>query len=210
VSDEAGLREGLKALVRGLALVLVLPALASYAVRARIFGPDRALEGSSQALALVPGLLGQYVRRAFFAQVLACCERSVVVSFGTLLSRRGARLEANVYVGPGGVLGLVHLERDVLVGSGVHITSGRHTHGTSDVTRPIREQEGAPGVVRIGAGAWIGSGALVMADVGEHAIVGAGAVVTSPVPAYAVAAGVPARVIRDRRESREPHPAASL
>lgn len=47
-------------------------------------------------------------------------------------------------------------------------------------------------------GAWIGANAVVLAgvEVGEHAIVGAGSVVTKDVPAYAVAVGNPARVIR--------------
>ena len=35
-------------------------------------------------------------------------------------------------------------------------------------------------LVRIGAGAWIGSAAVVMADVGANSIVGAGSVVTKP------------------------------
>ena len=52
--------------------------------------------------------------------------------------------------------------------------------------------------MRIGAGSWIGSGAIVMADVGANAVVGAGAVVTKPVPDAVVAAGVPATVIRTR------------
>ena len=76
----------------------------------------------------------------------------------------------------------MHIERDVLIGSGVHITSGRETHGTDDPTRPIREQEGNRTLVRIGAGSWIGSGAIIMADVGANAVVGAGAVVAKPVP----------------------------
>jgi acetyltransferase-like isoleucine patch superfamily enzyme len=41
----------------------------------------------------------------------------------------------------------------------------------------------------------------VLADIGRHSVVGAGAVVTRPLPAYIVAAGVPARVIRERRGS---------
>jgi acetyltransferase-like isoleucine patch superfamily enzyme len=93
---------------------------------------------------------------------------------------------------------LVHIEQDVLIGSGVHITSGRDTHGTDDVTRPIREQEGRAELVRIGAGSWIGSGAIVMADVGTNCVIGAGAVVTKPIPDAVVAAGVPAGVIRPR------------
>jgi acetyltransferase-like isoleucine patch superfamily enzyme len=122
----------------------------------------------------------------------------VTIGFGTIFSKAGARIDDRAYIGPGGFLGLVHIERDVLIGSGVHITSGKQTHGTADVTRPIREQEGEATLVRIGAGAWIGSAAVVMADVGAHSIVGAGSVVTKPVPESVLAAGVPAAVIRAR------------
>jgi acetyltransferase-like isoleucine patch superfamily enzyme len=47
--------------------------------------------------------------------------------------------------------------------------------------------------VTIGRGAWIGAGAVVLADVGEHAVVAAGAVVVKPVAAGQRVAGVPAK-----------------
>jgi acetyltransferase-like isoleucine patch superfamily enzyme len=52
--------------------------------------------------------------------------------------------------------------------------------------------------VHIAAGAYIGAGAIVLAgaDVGENAIVGAGAVVTHPILPFSVAAGSPARTLR--------------
>jgi acetyltransferase-like isoleucine patch superfamily enzyme len=53
-------------------------------------------------------------------------------------------------------------------------------------------------MVRIGEGSWVGSGAIVMADIGKHCVIAAGAVVTEAVPDYAIAGGVPARVIRSR------------
>lgn len=63
----------------------------------------------------------------------------------------------------------------------------------------------APGVttggdVAIGAWAAISIGATILHGrrVGEHAVVGAGALVHADVPAYRVAYGVPARVIRER------------
>jgi virginiamycin A acetyltransferase len=193
------MREWLKASARFLATIAILPALVSYAVRRPFLGADRAIEGSTQALALIPGIAGQYLRRAFLARTLAYCDPSATVEFGTIFSQAGARLDANAYVGPRCHLGLVHLQRDVLLAAGVHVPSGGATHGTADLDRPIRQQKGARTLVRIGEGAWIGSAAVVMADVGRGAIVGAGAVVTKPVPDYVVAAGVPARVIGSRR-----------
>jgi virginiamycin A acetyltransferase len=191
-------RPALKHVAFWLATVAILPALASYWLRGAVFGRDRALEGSTQALALVPGLVGRYARRAFLARALAACHPTVTVEFGTLFSSSRARLDENVYVGPRCHLGFVHLERDVLVGAGVHIPSGGDTHGVEDVGRPIREQVREKQEVTIGHGTWIGSAAVVMSDVGHDSVIGAGSVVTRPVPPLVVAAGVPARVIRHR------------
>jgi acetyltransferase-like isoleucine patch superfamily enzyme len=54
--------------------------------------------------------------------------------------------------------------------------------------------------VRIGHGVWMGHGAVVLrgVQVGRGAIIGAGAVVTGDCPAYAVVAGNPGRVLRQR------------
>ncbi len=182
-----------KAAARAVATALVVPALLSFAVRAQLMGRDRALEGSSQAFALLPGLVGQYLRRAFLQQVLAHCDDTATIEFGTIFSQTGARIEANAYVGPRCHLGLVHIERDALLAAGVHVPSGAQTHGTAELSLPIREQAGARRLVRIGKGAWIGSAAVVMADVGCHSVVGAGAVVTRPLPDRVIAVGVPAR-----------------
>ena len=58
----------------------------------------------------------------------------------------------------------------------------------TDITR-IRQ-------IEIGEYAWLGEGAIVMADVGASAMVGAGSVVSSRVPARVVVVGNPARIAR--------------
>lgn len=193
-------REILKAAARGAAHAAVAPLLVSFTIRAALLGPDRALQGSTELLGLVPGLLGQYLRRAFLSHTIAGCHKTAVIAHGTTLSRAGARLDERTYVGPGCHLGLVHVERDVLIAAGVHVPSGGMTHRIDDLSRPIREQPTAERLVRIGAGSWIGEAAVIMADIGCDAVVGAGAVVTRSVPPRAVAAGVPARVLRIRSD----------
>jgi carbonic anhydrase/acetyltransferase-like protein (isoleucine patch superfamily) len=53
--------------------------------------------------------------------------------------------------------------------------------------------------VRIGAGTWLGTGAVVLpgSDIGRNVVVAAGAVVRGNVPDYAVVGGVPAKVVRE-------------
>lgn len=194
----------LKATARILATLAAVPWLVSFVLRRALVGPDRAIEGSTQSLALLPGLTGVYLRGAFLAQALRSFDRTASVHFGTTLSQCGSCIDANVYVGPGCHLGLVHLERDVLIAAGVHVPSGPDTHGSERLDIPIREQPGRLAQIRIGEGTWVGSAAIVLADVGRHCVIAAGSVVTRPIPDFSVAAGVPARVIRDRRDDREP------
>jgi virginiamycin A acetyltransferase len=193
-------REIVKTAARVMAHLAAAPLVLSFTVRAALLGRDRAIQSSTQLLALVPGLTGQYLRRAFLSWTIDACHHTVVVEFGTTFSRAGARLDERAYIGPGCHLGLVHVERDVLIAAGVHIPSGSMTHRIDDLNTPIRDQPSAERLVHIGAGSWIGAAAVVMADVGSDTVVGAGAVVTQPVPAGCVAAGVPARVLRTRGE----------
>ena len=191
-----------KAIARGLSWLAVTPSVLSWIIRARLLGPDRALEGSTQAWALVPGLVGQYLRRAFLSRTLQSCAPTATIEFGTLFSSASAEIGERVYVGPRCHLGWVALEDDTLLAAGVHVPSGARTHGLDDATVPIRDQPSTKRRVRIGRGSWIGSAAIVMADVGRDAVVGAGAVVTRPIPDATIAGGVPARVLRHRDRSR--------
>ena len=73
-------------------------------------------------------------------------------------------------------------------------------HHYDDRSLPVTEQGWKKEPVEIGPRTWIGMGACILPGVtiGEGAIVGAGAVVTKDVEPYAVAAGNPARVIKER------------
>jgi len=193
-----------KCTLRGIALIIVSPVLLSYWLKAAFFNRNLALESRSQLLSLWPGMTGQYLRRAFLQRVIARCHSSVLVEFGSFFSQTGAMLDENVYIGPRCGLGLVHLQKDVLLAANVQIPSGGQTHYFDDPNKPIREQGGERRLVTIGEGAWIGTGAIVLADVGKGTIVAAGAVVTKPLPDNVIAAGVPAKVIRSRFESTVP------
>lgn len=194
------MREAVKHVAHVLAWVAVTPSVWSWRLRAEVMGKDRAIEGSTQAWALVPGIAGQYLRRAFLSRTLASCARTATIEFGTLFSSASATIGDRAYIGPRCHLGWALIEPDVLLAAGVHVPSGARTHGIDDTLTPIRDQPLVKAPVRIGRGSWVGSAAVVMANVGVDAVVGAGAVVTRPIPDCTIAGGVPARILR-RRET---------
>lgn len=192
------MRDVVKSLFRLFAHILVLPALLWHWLWLPLLGPDRCIEGSTQWLSLVPGVFGNYLRNAFLTWTIKHCHPSATISFGSTFSKANACVDELAYIGPGCHLGLVHIEKEALVAAGVHITSGARIHGFDDPTKPIREQEGSLQLVTIGERSWIGSAAIVMADVGKNSIIGAGAVVTKPIPDNVIAVGIPAQVIQQR------------
>ena len=196
------MRNALKLVAHWVAVLVVSPSIVSWHVRSLVMGPDRAIEGSTQFWAIAPGLAGQYLRRAFLCHTLSFCARSATIEFGTLFSSASASIGERAYVGPRCHIGWAVIEADVLVAAGVHIPSGARTHGMDDLSLPMRDQPSSKSPVRIGAGAWIGSAAVVMADVGTDTVVGAGAVVTKPIADRVIAGGVPARVLRERSGAR--------
>lgn len=159
---------------------------------------DPLFQGYSQALAMVPGFTGQYLRRAFYAAVLDACDLDSCVQWGTILSSTHARIGRGVYVGARCMLGRVELDAHATLGSNVDILSGKNQHGFDDPDVPVQDQPGRYDVVRVGTNTWIGNGAVVLADVGARSVVAAGSVVTSPVPDDVIVGGNPAKVLKRR------------
>jgi acetyltransferase-like isoleucine patch superfamily enzyme len=150
----------------------------------------------SQAFALVPGPPGVFLRRAFYRLTLDKCEGSFYVGFGALFSHRGGTIEDSVYIGPYAIVGLARLRRGCLIGSRASIISGSGLHSLQPDGRRAPTDRRKLRAVEIGEGAWVGEGALIMADIGRGATVAAGAVVSSAVVGGVVVAGNPARFVR--------------
>lgn len=89
---------------------------------------------------------------------------------------------------------------NLLTGRWVTITD--NGHGDSDyeslLIPPIDRQLCSKGGITIGNNVWIGDKATILAGVtiGDGAIIAANAVVTKDVPAYSIAAGNPAKIIK--------------
>jgi len=99
----------------------------------------------------------------------------------------------------------VTIEDECFIGHGVLFINDKVPRATRPDGAPQGEADWAVVPTRVGKGASIGSGAVILCGVtvGELALVGAGAVVTHDVAAHAVVAGVPARMLYRQPESGE-------
>jgi len=103
-----------------------------------------------------------------------------------------------------GCINRIVIGNNVLGASRIYITD--HYHGRIEPEDldavPTQRRLHSKGPVIIGDNVWIGENVTILPGVtiGESAIIGANTVVSKDVPAYAVAAGVPARVIRQLKE----------
>jgi acetyltransferase-like isoleucine patch superfamily enzyme len=98
----------------------------------------------------------------------------------------------------------IRIGDNVMFGPEVTIRGGNHRIDRVGVPMVAVEKGHADGDldrgVTIGDDVWVGTRAVILhgVTIGRGAVIGAGAVVTRSVPAYAIAAGNPARVIRLR------------
>lgn len=100
----------------------------------------------------------------------------------------------------------IEIGDNILTGKNVTITD--NSHGSTEPEHlsiePILRPLVSKGPVKIGNNVWIGDKATVLPNVtiGDGAVIAANAVVTKDVPAYSVAAGNPAKVIKNGSPTR--------
>ena len=175
---------------------LMLPFTLLFFLLSLFLNKDSLVASFSQLLSLLPGKCGVYLRAGFYRFVLKHCSPDAFIGFSTLFSHQDTSIAEGVYIGPQCNIGKCEIGTNTLLGSGVHIMSGKGQHNYSDPTRPIKDQGGVFTKVSIGENCWLGNGALVMANIGPGSIVAAGAVVVDDVPSGVIVGGNPAKVLR--------------
>jgi acetyltransferase-like isoleucine patch superfamily enzyme len=94
-------------------------------------------------------------------------------------------------------LELVEIGENCMFANGCVITDANHRF--DDPTKPVPWQGFAgKGPTRVGDNVWCGANVVITGGVtiGERCVIGANSVVTEDIPAFSVAAGAPAKVIR--------------
>ncbi len=98
---------------------------------------------------------------------------------------------------------LVEIGEHCMFANGCFVTDANHRF--DDLEKPVPWQGfTSKGPTRIGDNVWCGAHVVVTSGVtiGERCVIGANSVVTEDIPAFSIAAGAPARVLRSLRDTR--------
>lgn len=124
---------------------------------------------------------------------------------GVHLIPNGGRIEigSNTDIGRGLLViskGEVRIGNNVLIGPDCKIIAFDHSFSNGNI--PIAKQQTVGRGVLIDDDVWFGANAVILdgVKIGKGAVVGAGAVVTKDVKPYTVVGGVPAKLIKRRKQ----------
>lgn len=95
----------------------------------------------------------------------------------------------------------VRVGKNILMAAYTYLVGGDHLYDRTDI--PVLEQGRTARGIEVDDNVWLGTHVVVTdgSRVGRDAIIGAGAVVVGEIPEFAIAAGIPAKIVRDRRSS---------
>lgn len=186
------MRDRLRVAAEAIAAVVIWPIVAGY--RFGLAGYDT----TGTWLSMIPGHLGMFLRRAWYARTLARCGSGLSVQFQAVISDPASHIGNDCFVGHFTRIGLVSIGDDVLIGEHSSIIAGGQQYGFVRRDIPMRMQPGVHSRVTIGDDVWVGAMSLVSSDVAAHSIVGGGSVVNRRYDEWEILAGVPAAPVGTR------------
>ncbi len=148
-------------------------------------------------------IMGTFSKKArlLCAKLIICeCGKNVNIE-------KGAEFASNIKIGNNSGIGknsivgaFTEIGDNVMIGEAVFIYTRNHKTERTDIPMCMQGFENYKPVF-ISDDVWIGSRVTILpgSKIGRGAIIGAGAVVAGEVPDFAVACGVPARVVKYRK-----------
>lgn len=149
-----------------------------------------------------------FARGALYGEVLQMFDEGRLVIGPHVLFEPGVWLTGSgtITIGEGSFLNLgvqvaavdrVEIGAYCMFANGCLVTDGNHRF--DDLTKPVTWQGfTSKGPTRIGDNVWCGANVVITSGVtiGERCVIGANSVVTEDLPAFSIAAGAPAKVLR--------------
>jgi acetyltransferase-like isoleucine patch superfamily enzyme len=190
----------IKGILFAIGLIIVFP----FALLARLFynivRSTLFYDMFCECLSLTPGIFGTIGRACYYKLTLKKSYLDLDIGFGSLVSKIETSIGRGVLITGHTTIGLADIGDRAVIANYVSILSGRYQHNFSDLNKDILANEDSFNRIKIGNDSFIGDNSTIMANIGEFSIIGAGSVVVKDIPAYVVAVGNPARVIKQRKQ----------
>jgi acetyltransferase-like isoleucine patch superfamily enzyme len=181
-----------KSSIDGLARLLVFP----LALIAGFGKFEKGFVFGAENLARFPGVIGSYLRIAYYEQTLEHVGSDCRIEIGSFFAHSQSSMGNRVGIGAYCTLGHVSLGDGTLVANNVQVLSGSRQHrrdesgNLSDLGRSFVR-------ITVGKQCWIGAGAVVMADLGDMVTVSPTSVVMVKVRNGTTVVGNPAQAVRE-------------
>jgi len=161
-------------------------------IRALLHGHSPFLISYGPGVRIKKGSLVEYKGSAYFDQGVSITARGGSILFGDNF-HSNEQVIFNADIG-----GTLEFGSNCLVGPRCIFRTANHRF--NDVQMNIIEQGHECSDIKIGDDVWFGAAVIVLPGVtiGSHSVIGAGSVVTRDIPAFSVAVGIPATVVRSR------------
>lgn len=149
--------------------------------------------------------------RFFLKHLFKSYGKNLKFSASDIFTYSNISLGNDVYIGPKAIFlaaeAPINIGNKVLFGPGVSIITGNHPIDLRGkfIYDILEKLPGEDMPVTISDDVWVGAGATILKGVtiGRGAVIAAGAVVNSNIPPYAIAGGIPAKIIKYRGNKSE-------
>ncbi len=177
--------------------ILALPASLLFIIAGKMAIFCGAFSEVSIMASRIPFDYGVRVRYFYYKFTLKSLGRNVKFKYGTFCQYPTAVIGNRVLFGYHNAIGEVIIGDDVIVGGFVNFVSGTKQHSFEDDSQPISTQKSAGrATINIGSDVWIGSNAVVAADVGSRCVIATGSILVRPAESRSVYGGNPAKLIK--------------
>ncbi len=122
--------------------------------------------------------------------ILSCKDGNIVLEEGVNIG-----FNAEIFSGSNVVVG-----RKTMIAAYCYLIGGGHATDNPDCD--LVDQPAVSNGIKVQQDCWLGAGAKILdgVEIGAHSLIGAGAVVNNNIPENSIAAGVPAKVIKNRKK----------
>jgi acetyltransferase-like isoleucine patch superfamily enzyme len=190
-------KTAIKRFIFFIAFILTLPLIILTWIEVLFFGKqsERIYGFCKELLAVIPTLIGAYLRLAYYKSVCSHIGFDVQMLTGSMIAHRDTVIRKGTIIGTYTIIGYADIGENVIFGARISVLSGKYQHGRPGERGDEEEAKEEYTRIFIGANSWIGEGSIILANIGANCTIGAGSVLLKDAPDDSTFMGNPARKV---------------